>query len=206
VESELFVRDIKMPAYDGLLALERMERAVLKVRERLLRASGALQAEGIEYAVVDGNAVGAWIELVDESAVRATPDVDLVVRRVDFERVKGALANVGFLYRHAAGVDMFLDGPDAKSRDAVHVVFSGEKVRHDYVAAVPDVSESTSFTAFRVLDLEPLVRMKLTSYRDKDRTHLRDLIGVGLIDSTWPARFSPELAVRLKHLLDTPDE
>jgi hypothetical protein len=29
----------------------------------------------------------------------------------------------------SAGIDMFLDGPDAKARDAVHVIFSGQKVR-----------------------------------------------------------------------------
>jgi hypothetical protein len=47
--------------------------------------------------------------------------------------------------------------------------------------------------------------MKLMPNRDKDKTHLRDLIGVGLIDSTWAARIPPELAARLQHLLDTPD-
>jgi hypothetical protein len=47
--------------------------------------------------------------------------------------------------------------------------------------------------------------MKLTSYRDKDKTHVRDMIGVGLVDATWPARYPPELAARLQHLLDTPD-
>ena len=51
-----------MPQYDGLLALERMERAVLKVRERLLRATSALETAGVPYAVVGGNAVAAWIE------------------------------------------------------------------------------------------------------------------------------------------------
>ena len=53
--------------------------------------------------------------------------------------------------------------------------------------------------------LESLVRMKLTSFRDKDRMHIRDLIGVGLIDATWPARFPPELAARLQELLDDPN-
>jgi hypothetical protein len=194
-----------MTEYDGLLALEKMERAVLKVKERLLRATAALDKAGVPYAVVGGNAVGAWIEQVDESAVRATQDVDLAVRRSDFDNVKAALAGAGFVYRRAAGIEMFLDGPRAKARDAVHVIFSGEKVREEYVEPVPDVSETTSFKPYRVLNLEGLVRMKLTSFRDKDRTHLRDLISVGLVDSTWPARFSPELAARLQQLLDTPD-
>jgi hypothetical protein len=39
----------------------------------------------------------------------------------------------------------------------------------------------------------------------KDRTHLRDLIEIGLIDATWPQRLAPELAARLQQLLDTPE-
>jgi hypothetical protein len=35
--------------------------------------------------------------------------------------------------------------------------------------------------------------------------HLRDMIGVGLVDATWPSRFNPELAARLQQLLDTPE-
>lgn len=194
-----------MPEYDGLLALERMERAVRKVKERLLRATGALEQAGVPYAVVGGNAVGAWIEQVDESAVRATQDVDLAIRRADLDAARQALEAAGFIYRHAASIDMFLDGAGAKARDAVHVVFCGEKVREQYVAPVPDVAEAVSFQAFRVLNLESLVRMKLTSFRRKDQVHLLDMIGVGLLDATWPGKYPPELAARLQELLDTPD-
>ena len=49
---------------------------------------------------------------------------------------------------------------------------------------------------------EAAMRMKLTSCRDKDKMHIRDMIGVGLVDAAWPARFPPELAARLQHLLD----
>jgi hypothetical protein len=38
-----------------------MERAVAKVRERLLRATAALNQAGIPYAVVGGNAVASWV-------------------------------------------------------------------------------------------------------------------------------------------------
>jgi Uncharacterised nucleotidyltransferase len=194
-----------MPKYDGLLALERMERAVWKVKDRLLRATAALENAGVPYAVVGGNAVAAWVEQIDEAAVRATQDVDITIRRADLEQAKQALEGKGFVYRHVAGVDMFLDGPDAKPRDAVHIVFSGEKVRPQYVAPVPDTSEYESFDAYRVLKLESLVRMKLTSFRDKDRTHLRDMIGVGLINESWVGKYPAELGARLKELLDTPD-
>jgi hypothetical protein len=194
-----------MTEYDGLFALDRMERAVEKVRGRLLRSTAALEAAGVPYAVIGGNAVMAWVEQVDEAAVRFTQDVDLVLRRDDLERAKTALEKAGFVHRRSAGIEMFLDGPGAKASDAVHVIFSGEKVRPEYVAPVPDVAESVSFKSYRVLSLEAVVRMKLTSNRDKDRMHLRDMLGVGLIDATWPARYPPELAARLQHLIDTPD-
>jgi hypothetical protein len=194
-----------MTEYDGLLALDRMERAVEKVRDRLLRSTAALEAAGVPYAVIGGNAVMAWVEQADETAVRFTQDVDLVLRRDDLEQAKAALEKAGFVHRRSAGIEMFLDGPGAKARDAVHVIFSGEKVRPEYVAPVPDVAESVSFKSYRVLSLEAVVRMKLTSNRRKDQVHLLDMLGVGLIDATWPARYPPELAARLQHLIDTPD-
>jgi hypothetical protein len=187
------------------ISLERMVRAVEKVRERLLRAAAALDKAGVPYAVVGGNAVASWVSSVDEAAVRNTQDVDLLLRRDDLEAAKAALAGAGFVWRHVAGIDLFLDGPNAKARDAVHVVFAGEKVRPEYVFPAPDVAETEQTSAFRVLSLEALVRMKLTSFRDKDRTHLRDLLDVGLIDATWCQKLPPELAARLQELVDTPD-
>jgi hypothetical protein len=46
---------------------------------------------------------------------------------------------------------------------------------------------------------------KLTAFRRKDQVHLLDLIGVGLVDDSWPARYPPELAARLQSLLDNPE-
>jgi len=102
-------------------------------------------------------------------------------------------------------MDMFLDGPGAKARDAVHVIFAGEKVRPDDPVAAPDAADAVSFGAYQVLTLESLVRMKLTANRDKDKTHLRDMLEISLIDATWPARYPPELAARLQQLIDTPE-
>jgi hypothetical protein len=186
------------------ISWERMIRAVEKVRERLLRASSALEKAGVPYAVAEGNAVASWVSAVDESAVRNTQDVDLLLRRSDLEAAAAALAQAGFVRRHVAGFELFLDGPKAKARDAVRVVFAGEKVRAEYVLPAPDVSESEQSPFFRVLSLEALVKMKLTSFRDKDRTHLRDLLEVGLIDATWCERLPQELAARLQELVDKP--
>ena len=189
----------------GNVSWERMIRAVEKVRERLLRASSALEKAGVPYAVAGGNSVAAWVSRVDEAAVRNTQDVDILIPRSHLAQAAAALSAAGFVHRHAAGVDMFLDGPQAKVRDAVHIVFAGEKVRLDYLLPAPEIHESEATPTFRVVGLEALVRMKLTSFRDKDRMHLRDLIGVGPIDATWTQGFLPELAARLQELLDNPE-
>src|SRR4029453_252888 len=120
------------PDVIGPVSWERMIRAVEKVRERMMRAVAALEKANIPYAVAGGNAVAAWVSRVDEAAVRNTQDVDLLLRRADLGRAKEALASAGFVSRHARGVDMFLDGPDARARDAVYLLFAGEKVRPEY--------------------------------------------------------------------------
>jgi hypothetical protein len=189
----------------GSVSWERMIGAVQKVRERLQRSTTALEQAKIPYAVIGGNAVAAWVSRVDEAAARNTQDVDILLRRADLERAKVVLARAGFVYRHSAGMDMFLDGARGKARDSLHVIFAGEKVRPEYLEPAPDVTASEATETFRLLDLTALVPMKLTSFRDKDRVHLRDLIDVGLVDQTWCERLPPQLAARLKELLDHPD-
>jgi len=184
---------------------ERMSNAVENVRRRLLRAAHALQSAGVPYAVADGNAIAAWVSRVDEAAVRNTQDVDIVLRRTDLDLARAALERAGFVYRHAANMDMFLDGPEAKARDAVHLVFASEKVRADYAVPVADVSEFEETETFRLLSLDALVRMKLTAFRDKDRVHLRDLMAVGLVDTSWLERVPAALRSRLQELPDSPE-
>lgn len=121
------------------------------MRERLTQTVRALETAGMPYAVVGDHAVAAWVSRVDEAAVRITPDVDVLLRQNDLEAAKAALSGAGFAHRHVGGVDIFPDGPDAKARDAVHVLFAGEKVRPDHVMAAPDVSESETSTAFRLV-------------------------------------------------------
>lgn len=170
----------------------------------MLRAARALDGGRIPYAVAGGNAVAAWVSRVDEAAVRNTQDVGILLRREDLDAATVVLQQVGFVRRRVAGIEMFLDGPAAKARDAVHIVLAGEKVRPEYSCAAPMVTEVESQGPFRVLTLEALARMKLTSFRDKDRTHLRDLIEVGLLDRSWCGRLPPDLARRLEQLIETP--
>ena len=194
-----------MTSASGKTLLERMAFAVERVKERLRRAAAALEGAGVPYAVVGGNAVAAWVASVDPSAVRNTQDVDILLRRADLEAAARALEAAGFVRRHVAAVEMFLDGPDARARDAVHIVFAREKVRTDHLEAAPDVSQSEKPDQFRLITLEALVRMKLTSFRRKDQVHLTDLLDVGLVDASWMKRLPPELAARLQELIDTPE-
>jgi hypothetical protein len=179
--------------------------AVEKVKQRLLRASEALGQAGVPFAVAGGHAVAEWVGRVDEAAVRNTRDVDLLLRRGDFDAAKAALEAAGFVHTQVLNVEVFLDGPDGRPKDALHLLFAGEKVQPDYAIAAPDVSEADRAGRFPVVALEALVRMKLNSFRLKDQVHLQDMIGVGLIDRSWLARIEPELAERLRQVLDAPD-
>lgn len=185
--------------------LERMVRAVEKVRERLLRSTAALEAAGIPYAVIGGNAVAAWVSQVDEGAVRNTRNVDILVRREDLPAIIATTASAGFEYSNVAGADLFLDGPTGKPSEGIHLLFCGEKVKPSDAVTTPTLQETEQGRRFKVVTLEALVRMKLTSFRRKDQVHLQDLLRQGLIDDTWPARFPDVLAERLREILADPE-
>jgi hypothetical protein len=185
--------------------LDRMERAVANVRERLLRATAALNQAGVPYAVVGGNAVASWVATVDEGAVRTTRDIDLLVRRSDLPAPTVALEQVGFVYDEWLDVLMFRDGAEGKPSEAVHLLFAGEKTRPDHLLPAPDIETVDDPANFRVIALESLLSMKLMSNRRKDQVHVLDLIGVRLIDPSWLTKLPPVLAGRLKQILDTPD-
>lgn len=174
-----------------------MIRAVEKIRDRVVLAARALENANLLYAVCGDAAVEEWVSRVDQTAVRHARDVEIVLQRTDFDAAKSALRSVG--------LDLFLHSVPASARDAVHIVFASEKVRDDSPAASPDISESEAADQSRVVTLEALVRMKLAAFRDKDRTHLRDLIDVGLVDRSFLQKLSPELRARLQNIFDTPE-
>ena len=185
--------------------LDRMERAVAKVRERLLRATAALNQAGVPYAVVGGNAVASWVATIDEGAVRNTRDIDLLVRRSDLPTITAALEQAGFVRDELLDVVMFRDGAEGKPSEAVHLLFAGEKTRPDHLLPAPEIQTVNDPANFPVIALESLILMKLMSNRRKDQVHVQDMIGVGLIDPSWLTKLPPELADRLKQIMDTPD-
>src|SRR6266478_8092454 len=119
---------------DSVVAPIGWERALMaaeKVKERLRRATKALDDAGVPYAVAGGNAVAEWVARVDEDAVRNTRDVDLLIRRSDLPAARAALEAAGFVYHHLLDINVFIDGPQGKPSGGIHILFAGEKVRRD---------------------------------------------------------------------------
>ena len=189
----------------GFDVLDRVEQAVVMVKERLKRAVAALDAAGIPHAVVGGHAVAAWVSRIDPAAVRTTVDVDILIARVDLDRTKAALEPAGFIHSFTFGINIFVDGPAGKAREAVHILFAGEAVKPNDPVPAPDLSGTDAHEGYRIIDLDRLITMKLTAFRDKDRTHLRDMIDVGLIDTSTTDRVHPILRPRLEQLLADPN-
>ncbi len=177
-----------------------------RVELRLRKTIAILEASMIPFAIVGGNAVRIWVAQVDPGAVRATNDVDVLIRPEDLENVKGIMAKNGYRYRKAAGLDMFLEGENDSVRHAVHVVLANRMIKSDDFESNPDVEPTEYGDGIRTLPLERLVRMKLNSFRLKDRVHLLDMIGVGLLDRNWIARFPEPLGERLRSLIENPDQ
>ncbi len=87
----------------------------------------------------------------------------------------------------------------------IRMLLAGRKVKDEYLTPTPQVDRASNIGSKRVIDLEALVEMKLNSYRSIDRTHLTDMIQIGLVDSTWPIRYAKPLGDRLQALLDDPE-
>ena len=184
---------------------QRMYRAVELVKQRLDRTCIALRDAGVPYAVIGGNAVAAWVATIDDGAVRNTRDVDILLREQDLESATTALESAGFVRDCVMNAIVFLDGPNGKPSQGIHVLIAERKVRVEYATATPRIDQAVDIEGRSIVELTALVEMKLNSFRDKDRTHLRDMIQIGLIDATWPERFATNLGDRLQELLDDPE-
>jgi hypothetical protein len=189
----------------GSYVFDRMFGAVEKVRERFNRSCSAWEQAKIPDAVIGGNAVAAWVATVDDGAVRNTRDVDILLKAEDLGRATQALESVGFVRDSVMNVTVFLDGEEGKPSQGINILLAGIRIKPEYSSPAPDVIDSLVIEGKRIVALKELVEMKLNSFRLKDRVHLIDMIQVGLIDPSWPAKFDPALSDRLKMLLDNPE-
>jgi hypothetical protein len=83
-------------------------------------------------------------------------------------------------------------------RNAVRLIFRGEDVR-----SIQPERKQIHGKEVLVIPVADLVWMKLTSFRDKDRVHIRSLDATGLLTSEIELRLAPELAARLQHIRET---
>ncbi len=123
--------------------------------------------------------------------------MDIAVRRDDLEKIAKAVQPFGLEWRHAAGEDMLVQSGEPSAPRAVHLVFAGEKVRQDYAEPVPEIGPARRLRGISLIPLADLVRMKLTSFRTRDETHLKDLDEAGLITPEIEGTLSGVLRERL---------
>ena len=172
---------------------ERAMMAAERVKERLRRATRALDGAGVPYAVVGGNAVAEWVARIDDEAVRNTRNVDLLVRRGDFPPDRHSKRRALFTSTYSTSMcsSMVRKASLAGSTFFLPVKKSAARMRtRPRTRRIPAQGRVPGAVA------RCLRCYKLTAWRDKDRTHLRDMIQVGLLDATWPARLPPPLAER----------
>ncbi len=101
---------------------------------------------------------------------------------------------------------MLLYGDTNSDRNAVHLVFTGEKVRPGQAIPNPSMDPERKRIHGKevfVIPLSDLMRMKLSSYRDKDRVHIRAMDAAGLITPEVQNKLTPELLARLKVVRET---
>lgn len=157
----------------------------------------AFSAAGLEYRVIGGLATYLYVEEAEPDAGRLTKDIDIVVRREDLDKIAKAVEPFGLKYRHVAGVDMLVQTGQPSARRAVHMIFTGEKVRQEYSEPVPEMRPSRTIKGVRLVPVADLIQMKLTSFRLKDQMHLKDLDEVGVITPDIEARLPKVLLERL---------
>ena len=182
-----------MPVFVNSFFEKRVEQ-LLELAERVERA---FASAGLDYRVVGGLAAYLYIEEVEPDAGRLTKDIDIVVRREDLLKIAAAVEPFGLEFRHVAGLDMLVQKGAPSARRAVHMVFSGEKVKPEYPEATPALGAIYRIGQLRLVPVGDLVRMKLTSFRLKDQVHLQDLDEAGLITVEIEGQLSAVLLERL---------
>lgn len=190
----------------GPPSFERALLAIELVRQRLLRVTGALEEHCVPNAVVGDFAVEEWVRQVDEDGVRNSVEVQILLNRNDLPQAARALAKSGFEAAEVNGETVFLPPSDPRVKRGVRIVFANEQSPRYGHPASPDITQShITKNGLRVIDLAPLLRMKLSGYRLVDKVHLADMLDLGLITDEHDVAMPPELRARLDEFRANPE-
>jgi hypothetical protein len=164
--------------------------------------AGILEEAGIEYALIGGHAVNAWVE------PRFTADIDLTIEAgvAQMERLATVLERAGFTIQLESGADQ-PSGPDF-----VRFASVDGRLVLELQAAKTELQDWIIRRALhdsrglRVATPEDLIILKLIANRPKDQI---DLIGLcGLVDLDWDyvERWAREWQVSelLEHIRNRP--
>jgi hypothetical protein len=150
------------------------------------RVHMALTQAGIEYRIVGGVAAFLHVNDIDPFAARLTRDVDVAIKSGDFDAVARIAERNGF--GDADG--KWLDARQNNGRRIVHLLSIGP-------GSSPSVTTKEGISLAPVSDT---LRMKLTSFRLKNKVHIIDLDSVGLITPEIEQALPEALRARLDHV------
>jgi len=147
-----------------------------------------LDRAGIDYALIGGHAVNAFLE------PRLTRDIDVTVvgSPEDLARLRAALTDTGFVVSLESGTELpsgpdflrFVSGPVVVEVQAAKTRFQLEVVRR-----------ATTEDGVRVATAEDLIVLKLIASRTKDEADLRGLAVLPSIDWAYVERWAEEWGV-----------
>ena len=195
-----FEQYLRGAAERGMVVNLMFEQRLFELVSVLHRITGLLTAENVAHELVGGLAVLVHVEEIDPEQSMLTRDVDLMIRRSDLRHVIDIAERHGFRYRHAASLDMLLYGDSDRARNAVRILFSGEKVRQTQVLPNPEIAperKNLQGRSVSVIPIPDLIRMKLSSYRLKDQVHIQVMDAAGLIPLDIESGLPKELFARL---------
>jgi hypothetical protein len=147
----------------------------MMLHEELMAVAGALDADGVAYALVGGLAVAVW------GAPRATKDIDLLVEPADAERAKAAIGRCGFTL--PAQPMQFSDGMVlhrvSKVRDGalvtVDLLLVDDNLRRHFDTREPRLVEGGRLW---VIGRDGLIAMKVSAGRPQDQADVVKLLEV----------------------------
>jgi hypothetical protein len=151
----------------------------------LHKIAHTLANEDIPYERIGALAVLIHVEEANPEHSTITRDVDLMARRGDLERIR------------EAGIDTLPHNRADGSGPAVNLTFTATD------GAITVERKNILGEEVFVAPAADLVTMKLSSYRDKDRVHIRSMDAAVLITPDVENELTPLLLGRLRHIRET---